>query len=192
MTYHMPTIWWMSNQIMWEKTVPKKFEISHVVCNSQKYQIYNVFSYQYKYETFNGKMSVHNVFFGTCHFCISEWLEYILGKMTWNKIWGPFLLQEKVWQCWYVVKAAVLIMRSLGWPFQKHSCIRSAHHTTRSQSICLTCCWRFHTYRNGHNRCDKSLKQYHTFIYTWKISIYASQDNSLKTAIYPRNMSYQE
>ena len=64
-------------------------------------------------------MSVYNKFFGTCYFCILEWLEYILGEMTWNKTWGPFLLQEKVWQCWYVVKAAILIMISLGWLFQK-------------------------------------------------------------------------
>ena len=138
-------------------------------------------------------MSVYNKFFGTCHFCIWEWLEYILGEMTWKKTWGPFLLQEKVWQCWYVVKAAILIMISLGWLFQKHSCIRSVHYTRRSESIYLTCCWRLNTYRNGHNRYDKSLKQYHTFIYTWKnIYIYASEDNSLKTAICSQKMSYHE
>ena len=127
-----------------------------------------MFWYQYTYETSNGNMSVYNKFFGTCHFYILEWWEYILGEMTWNKTLGPFLLQERVWQCWYVVKAAILIIISLGWLFQKHSCIRSVHYTRRSESICLTCCWRLNTYKNGHSRYDKSLEQYHTFIYTWK------------------------
>ena len=91
MTYHMHTIWWTSNQITWEKTMQKsKFQISHVVSHSQKY-IYNMLLYQYRYETSNGNMSVYNEFFGTCHFSISEWLEYILGEMTWNNMWGPFL-----------------------------------------------------------------------------------------------------
>ena len=31
-TYHTPTIWLISNQLMWEKTAQKqKFEISHVL-----------------------------------------------------------------------------------------------------------------------------------------------------------------
>ena len=63
-----------------------KCQISHVVSHSQKCQIYNVFSYQYRYENLNGNMCVHNNFLGTCHVCTLGLLEYILGEITWNNI----------------------------------------------------------------------------------------------------------
>ena len=81
--------------------------------------MYNMLWYQYRYENFHGNMSVYNEFLGTCHFSMLEWLEYIPGEMTWNNISEPLLLQEEVWQCWYVVKVIILIMISLCCNFRK-------------------------------------------------------------------------
>ena len=103
-------------------------------------------------------------YFGQCHFSMLEWLEYIFGEITWNNMWGSLLLQEKLWQCWYVIKVVIWIMILLGWLFQKDSWIKLTYNTRREKTACVTLHWRSHTYKNGHNRYDKFLKQYHTFI----------------------------